>query len=51
MLDGNRLMYDASMNQYRTEMNPYSQIKTISPNTSSAYFEVRDKRRFDYGIW
>ena len=43
MLDGNRLMYDASMNQYRTEMNPYSQIKTISPNTSSAYFEVRTK--------
>lgn len=43
MLDGNRLMYNASTNQYRTEMNPYSQIKIVSPNTSSAYFEVKTK--------
>ena len=43
MLDGNRLMYNATMGQYRTEMNPYSQIKSISPNTSSAHFEVRTK--------
>lgn len=43
MLDGNRLIYNSTANQYRTEMNPYSQIKMISPNTSSAYFEVRTK--------
>lgn len=43
MLDGNRLMYNVTMGQYRTEMNPYSQIKCISPNTSSAHFEVRTK--------
>lgn len=27
MLDGNRLMYDGTTQQYRTEMNPYSKIK------------------------
>lgn len=43
MLDGNRLIYNPTISQYRTEMNPYSQIKVISPNTSSAYFEVRTK--------
>lgn len=43
MLDGNRLMYNTTTHQYRTEINPYSQIKIISPNTSSAYFEVRTK--------
>ena len=43
MLDGNRLMYDGTTRQYRTEMNPYSQIKIFSPNTSSAHFEVRTK--------
>ena len=43
MLDGNRLMYDGTTQQYRTEINPYSQIKVFSPNTSSAHFEVRTK--------
>ena len=43
MLDGNRLMYDGTTTQYRTEINPYTQIKIISPNTSSAHFEVRTK--------
>lgn len=32
MLDGNRLMYNASTNQYRTEMNPYSQTLILSIN-------------------
>ena len=27
MLDGNRLIYDGMTQQYRTEINPYSQIK------------------------
>ena len=43
MLDGNRLIYDGMTQQYRTEINPYSQIKIFSPNTSSAHFEVRTK--------
>lgn len=43
MLDGNRLMYNPTTRQFRTEMNPYSQIQLFSPNTSSAHFEVRTK--------
>lgn len=42
-LDGNRLMYNSLTGQYRTEMNPYSQIKIYSANTSSAHFEVKTK--------
>lgn len=51
MLDGNRLMSMGIPGEFRTEINPNSQIKIYSANTSTAYFEVKTKEGFimEYG--
>lgn len=43
IMDGNRLIYNSSSADYRTEMNPYSQIKLYSANTKAANFVVKTK--------